>query len=66
MGPPGNRGSWGPPVSLPKLKKKKAFEKVPGHLMGPPTDPKPSCQCPSFKMVSPPLQLICFSIPPKL
>ncbi|CAI9565200.1 unnamed protein product [Staurois parvus] len=38
MGPPGNRGSWGPcpcPNSKP-------MKKVPGHLMGSPTDPGPS------------------------
>ncbi|CAI9554868.1 unnamed protein product, partial [Staurois parvus] len=40
MGPPSNRGSWGP-VSFPKLKK--AYEKrYQGHLMGPSTDPGPS------------------------
>ncbi|CAI9538899.1 unnamed protein product [Staurois parvus] len=43
MGPPGNRGSWGPCVlahtqTIPK----KAYERNQGHLMGPPTDPGPS------------------------
>ncbi|CAI9622511.1 unnamed protein product [Staurois parvus] len=45
MGPPGNRGSWGPCVlahtqSTPKksVLKKKRYQ---GHFMGPPTDPGP-------------------------
>ncbi|CAI9536016.1 unnamed protein product [Staurois parvus] len=37
MGPPGNRGSWGP---CPCPNSKKAYEQ--GHLMGPPTDRGPS------------------------
>ncbi|CAI9619971.1 unnamed protein product, partial [Staurois parvus] len=51
MGPPGNRGSWGPCV-LAKTQKKAYEKRYQGHLMGPPTDPG---QCPSFQMVSPPL-----------
>ncbi|CAI9579284.1 unnamed protein product [Staurois parvus] len=48
MGPPGNRGSWGP-VSLPKLKK--AYEKgTRGISWGPLLTPGPS-----FHMVSLPL-----------
>ncbi|CAI9569249.1 unnamed protein product [Staurois parvus] len=39
MGPPGNRGSWGPCVLAQTQKKKKVYQ---GYLMGPPTDPEPS------------------------
>ncbi|CAI9578988.1 unnamed protein product [Staurois parvus] len=43
MGPPGNRGSWGPCVlghtqSTPN----KTYKRYQGHLMGPPTNPGPS------------------------
>ncbi|CAI9556388.1 unnamed protein product [Staurois parvus] len=56
MRPPGNRGSWGPCVlSQTQTTPKKAYERYQGHLMGPPTDPGPFGQCPSFQMVSPPL-----------
>ncbi|CAI9536391.1 unnamed protein product, partial [Staurois parvus] len=57
--------SWGPraigdhgaPVSSPTPKKayEKANERYQGHLMGPPTDSGPLGQCPSVRMVSPPL-----------
>ncbi|CAI9562957.1 unnamed protein product [Staurois parvus] len=42
MGPPGNRGLWGP-LSLPTPTKahEKANERYLGHLIGPPTDPGP-------------------------
>ncbi|CAI9532372.1 unnamed protein product, partial [Staurois parvus] len=45
------------PVSSPQTQTtpKKAYEGYQGHLMGPPTDPGPLGQCPSFQMVSPPL-----------
>ncbi|CAI9588178.1 unnamed protein product, partial [Staurois parvus] len=40
MGPPGNRGSWGPCVLA---QTQKAYEKrYQGHLMGAPTDHGPS------------------------
>ncbi|CAI9553176.1 unnamed protein product [Staurois parvus] len=44
MGPPGNRGSWGPCVlaqtqNTPKKAYKKRYQ---GHFMGPLTDPGPS------------------------
>ncbi|CAI9592534.1 unnamed protein product [Staurois parvus] len=43
MGPPGNRGSWGPCVlGHTQTTPKKAYERYQGHLMGPPTDPGPS------------------------
>ncbi|CAI9576763.1 unnamed protein product [Staurois parvus] len=43
MGPPGNRGSWGPCVlAQTQTTPKKAYESYQGHLMGPPTDPGPS------------------------
>ncbi|CAI9545566.1 unnamed protein product [Staurois parvus] len=43
MGPPGNRGSWGPCVlTHTQTTPKKAYERYQGHLMGPPTDPGPS------------------------
>ncbi|CAI9611550.1 unnamed protein product [Staurois parvus] len=42
MGPPGNRGSWGPCVhSHTQTTPKKAYERYQGHLMGSPTDPGP-------------------------
>ncbi|CAI9576083.1 unnamed protein product [Staurois parvus] len=42
MGPPGNRGSWGPCVlAHTQTTPKKAYERYQGHLMGPPTDPGP-------------------------
>ncbi|CAI9603973.1 unnamed protein product, partial [Staurois parvus] len=40
MGPPGNRGSWGPLCPCPNSKK--PTKNVPGQLMGPPTDHGPS------------------------
>ncbi|CAI9574601.1 unnamed protein product [Staurois parvus] len=43
MGPPGNRGSWGPCViAHTQTTSTKAYERYQGHLMGPPTDPGPS------------------------
>ncbi|CAI9604582.1 unnamed protein product [Staurois parvus] len=43
MGPPGNRGSWGPCVlAHTQSTPKKAYKRYQGHLMGPPTDPGPS------------------------
>ncbi|CAI9578234.1 unnamed protein product, partial [Staurois parvus] len=43
MGPPGNRGSWGLCVLVhTQTTLKKAYKKYQGHLMGPPTDPRPS------------------------
>ncbi|CAI9559684.1 unnamed protein product [Staurois parvus] len=40
MGPPGNRGSWGPCVLAQTQKSlRKRYQ---GHLMGSPTDPGPS------------------------
>ncbi|CAI9545623.1 unnamed protein product [Staurois parvus] len=40
MGPPGNRGSWGPCVLAET--QKSLWKRYQGHLMGPPTDPRPS------------------------
>ncbi|CAI9604559.1 unnamed protein product, partial [Staurois parvus] len=40
MGPPGNRGSWGPCVLAQT--QKSLLKRYQGHLMGPPTDPGPS------------------------
>ncbi|CAI9548060.1 unnamed protein product [Staurois parvus] len=40
MGPPGNRGSWGPCVLAQT--QKSLCKRYQGHLMGPPTDPGPS------------------------
>ncbi|CAI9590562.1 unnamed protein product [Staurois parvus] len=40
MGPPGNRGSWGPCLCLHS--KKPIKKRYQGHFMGPPTDPGPS------------------------
>ncbi|CAI9533194.1 unnamed protein product [Staurois parvus] len=43
MGPPGNRGSWGPCVlAHTQTTPKKAYESYQGHLMRPLTDPGPS------------------------
>ncbi|CAI9559140.1 unnamed protein product [Staurois parvus] len=43
MGPPVNRGSWGPCVlAHTQTTPKKVYESYQGHLMGPPTDPGPS------------------------
>ncbi|CAI9617032.1 unnamed protein product [Staurois parvus] len=43
MGPPGNKGSWGPCVlAHTKSTPKKAYKRYQGHFMGPPTDPRPS------------------------
>ncbi|CAI9592114.1 unnamed protein product, partial [Staurois parvus] len=43
MGPPGNRGSWGPCVlAHTQTTPKKAYTRYQGHFMGPPTDPGPS------------------------
>ncbi|CAI9574067.1 unnamed protein product, partial [Staurois parvus] len=43
MGPPDNRGSWGPCVlTHTQTTPKKAYERYQGHLMGPPTDSGPS------------------------
>ncbi|CAI9587254.1 unnamed protein product, partial [Staurois parvus] len=43
MRPPGNRGSWGPCVlAHTQSTPKKAYKRYLGHLMGPPTDPRPS------------------------
>ncbi|CAI9587680.1 unnamed protein product [Staurois parvus] len=43
MGPPGNRGSWGPCVlTHTQTTPKKAYERYQGHLMVPLTDPGPS------------------------
>ncbi|CAI9576321.1 unnamed protein product [Staurois parvus] len=43
MGPPGNKGSWGPYVlAHTQTTPKKAHERYQGHLLGPPTDPGPS------------------------
>ncbi|CAI9544965.1 unnamed protein product [Staurois parvus] len=43
MGPPGNRGSWGPRVLVhTQTTPTKAYERYQGQLMGPPTDPGPS------------------------
>ncbi|CAI9547928.1 unnamed protein product [Staurois parvus] len=40
MGPPGNRGSWGPYVlTHTQTSPKKAYKSYQGHLMGPLTDP---------------------------
>ncbi|CAI9568047.1 unnamed protein product [Staurois parvus] len=39
MGPPGNRGSWGPFVLAQT--QKSLLKRYKGHLMGPPTDPGP-------------------------
>ncbi|CAI9547796.1 unnamed protein product, partial [Staurois parvus] len=52
MGPPGNRGSWGP-VSLPKLKK--AYEKGTRGISWGPLLTRALGQCLSFQMVSLPL-----------
>ncbi|CAI9535269.1 unnamed protein product, partial [Staurois parvus] len=52
MGPPGNRGSWGPCV-LAKLKK--AYEKGNRGISWGPLLTRALGQCPSFQMVSPPL-----------
>ncbi|CAI9566262.1 unnamed protein product [Staurois parvus] len=42
MGPPGNRGSWGPGVlSHTQSTPKKAYKRYQEHFMGPPTDPGP-------------------------
>ncbi|CAI9608567.1 unnamed protein product, partial [Staurois parvus] len=46
-GAPSNRGSWGPCVLAQT--QKKPMKKVPGHLMGPPTDPGPSGSAPVSK-----------------
>ncbi|CAI9556917.1 unnamed protein product, partial [Staurois parvus] len=47
MGPPGNRGSWGPCVlAHTQSTPKKAYKRYQGHLMGPLL---------SAQMVSPPL-----------
>ncbi|CAI9620605.1 unnamed protein product [Staurois parvus] len=44
MGPPGNRGPWGPCVLAQT--QKSLSKRYQGHLMGPPTDPGPSdIQC---------------------
>ncbi|CAI9537522.1 unnamed protein product [Staurois parvus] len=40
MGPPGNRGSWGPCVLAQT--QKCLGKRYQGYLMGPPTDPGPS------------------------
>ncbi|CAI9583803.1 unnamed protein product [Staurois parvus] len=40
MGPPGNRGSWGPCVLAHT--QKSLYKRYQGHFMGPPTDPGPS------------------------
>ncbi|CAI9602030.1 unnamed protein product, partial [Staurois parvus] len=43
MGPPGNRGSWGPCVlAHTQTTPKKAYERYQGHLIGPSSDPGPS------------------------
>ncbi|CAI9607533.1 unnamed protein product [Staurois parvus] len=43
MGPLGNRGSWDPCVlAQTQSYEKGAYERYQGHLMGPPTDPRPS------------------------
>ncbi|CAI9601887.1 unnamed protein product [Staurois parvus] len=43
MGPPGNRGSWGPCVLVhTQTMPKKTYKMYQGHLIGPPTDPGPS------------------------
>ncbi|CAI9567848.1 unnamed protein product, partial [Staurois parvus] len=50
MGPPGNRGSWGPCVlTHTQTTPKKTYERYYGHLLGPPTDPGPSgsAECPN-------------------
>ncbi|CAI9607655.1 unnamed protein product [Staurois parvus] len=39
MGPPGNRGSWGPCVLTHT--QKKTLKRYQGHFMGSPTDPGP-------------------------
>ncbi|CAI9608290.1 unnamed protein product, partial [Staurois parvus] len=50
MGPPSNRGSWGPCVlAHTQTTPKKAYERYQGHLMG------DLGHCLSFQMVSPPL-----------
>ncbi|CAI9583512.1 unnamed protein product [Staurois parvus] len=50
MGPPGNRGTWGPCVlTYTQTIPKKAYERYQGHLMGPPTDPGPSGSARIFK-----------------
>ncbi|CAI9551334.1 unnamed protein product, partial [Staurois parvus] len=54
MGPPGNRGSWGPCILAQT--QKKAYEKgTKGISWGQLLTPGPLGQCPSFQMVSPPL-----------
>ncbi|CAI9583051.1 unnamed protein product [Staurois parvus] len=52
MGPPGI-GDHGAPVSLPKLKK--AYEKGTRSISWDPLLTRALRQCPSFQMVSPPL-----------
>ncbi|CAI9621773.1 unnamed protein product, partial [Staurois parvus] len=52
MGPPGNRGSWGPCVLAQTQKSLR--KKVPGASCGAPNDPGPSGSA-RFQMVSPPL-----------
>ncbi|CAI9566650.1 unnamed protein product, partial [Staurois parvus] len=42
MGPPGNRGSWGPCVlAHTQITQKKPIKRYQGHRMGPPTEPGP-------------------------
>ncbi|CAI9549407.1 unnamed protein product [Staurois parvus] len=58
MGPPGNRGSWGPCVFAKT--QKSLSKRYQGHLMGPPTDPGPSGSARVYKWsVCPWLITIC-------
>ncbi|CAI9575610.1 unnamed protein product, partial [Staurois parvus] len=50
MGPPGNRGSWGPCVlTHTQTTPKKAYKRYQGHFMGPLLTPGPRAvpECPN-------------------
>ncbi|CAI9555139.1 unnamed protein product [Staurois parvus] len=60
MGPPGNRGSWGPCVLA---QTQKSPGKSQEHSWGPPTDPGPIFAVPEFpNVVSPPLVTACHMV----